>query len=44
MRAVVQRVAQSAVTVDEKVVGKIGRGLCILLGVGVGDAEEDAEV
>jgi D-tyrosyl-tRNA(Tyr) deacylase len=43
MRAVVQRVIQSAVTVDGKVVGKIGGGLCILLGVGVGDAEKDAE-
>jgi D-tyrosyl-tRNA(Tyr) deacylase len=29
--------------VDEKIVGKIDGGLCILLGVGVGDAEEDAE-
>ncbi|MDR1621236.1 MAG: D-tyrosyl-tRNA(Tyr) deacylase [Synergistaceae bacterium] len=43
MRAVVQRVAQSAVAVDGKTVGKIGGGLCILLGVGVGDSEEDAE-
>ena len=43
MRAVVQRVAQSAVAVDEEVGGKIDRGLCILLGVGVGDTEEDAE-
>jgi D-tyrosyl-tRNA(Tyr) deacylase len=43
MRAVVQRVAHSGVTVEEKIVGKIDEGLCILLGVGVGDAEEDAE-
>ena len=39
----VQRVAQSAVTVDGKIIGKTGRGLCILLGVGVGDVEKDAE-
>jgi D-tyrosyl-tRNA(Tyr) deacylase len=43
MRAVVQRVAHSGVSVDGKIVGKIGEGLCILLGVGVGDTEEDAQ-
>jgi D-tyrosyl-tRNA(Tyr) deacylase len=50
MRAVVQRVARACVAVkekkektEEKVVGEIGGGLCILLGVGVGDAERDAE-
>ncbi|MDR1979959.1 MAG: D-tyrosyl-tRNA(Tyr) deacylase [Synergistaceae bacterium] len=43
MRAVVQRVARAGVAVNEKMVGKIDGGLCILLGVGVGDAEGDAE-
>ncbi len=33
MRAVVQRVARAAVTVDGEVVGAIGPGLCVLVGV-----------
>ena len=41
MIAVVQRVNQSWVEVDGKVVGKIGRGINILLGVEKGDTEED---
>ena len=43
MRAVVQRVSEAKVTVEGKIVGKIGKGLCILLGVGTGDTESDAE-
>ncbi len=42
MRACVQRVSQASVTVDGEVVGKIGRGLLVLLGVGRDDTEEDA--
>ena len=42
MRAVVQRVSQSQVTVDDEIVGQIGRGLLVLLGVGLDDGEEDA--
>ena len=42
MRAVVQRVAQAAVTVDGATVGTIGPGLLVLLGVATGDGEEDA--
>lgn len=42
MKAVIQRVTEAAVTVDNQVVGQIGAGLLILLGVGVGDS--DAEV
>lgn len=42
MRAVVQRVLGSRVTVSGETVGAIGRGLTVLLGVGQDDAEEDA--
>jgi D-tyrosyl-tRNA(Tyr) deacylase len=41
MIAVVQRVNQSWVEVDGQVVGKIGKGVNILLGVEKGDTEED---
>ena len=43
MRAVVQRVSEAAVRVDGGVVGSIGPGLLVLLGVGRGDAEADAD-
>lgn len=42
MRAVVQRVTHAEVRVAGATVGKIGRGLCTLLGVGVDDAQPDA--
>lgn len=42
MRAVVQRVAGSSVVVDGRTVGKIGRGLLVLLGVDATDTEADA--
>jgi D-tyrosyl-tRNA(Tyr) deacylase len=41
MRAVVQRVNQSSVIVDHVVVGKINKGLNVLLGVEEGDTEKD---
>lgn len=43
MRAVVQRVAFSEVVVSGKTVGKIGKGLNVLLGVEDKDTEEDAK-
>jgi D-tyrosyl-tRNA(Tyr) deacylase len=43
MRAVVQRVSQASVSVDGAAVARIGPGLVVLLGVGVGDGEADAE-
>ena len=43
MRAVVQRVAEASVRVDSQEIARIGRGLVVLLGVGVEDADEDAE-
>lgn len=42
MRACVQRVHQSSVTVDHEILGQIGRGLVVLLGVEQGDGEDDA--
>jgi D-tyrosyl-tRNA(Tyr) deacylase len=43
VRAVIQRVAESAVAVDGRVVGAIGRGLLVLLGVAAEDDERDAD-
>lgn len=42
MRAVVQRVTQSFVTVEGNEVGRIGKGLCVLIGVEAGDTRQDA--
>ncbi|MEK7723102.1 MAG: D-aminoacyl-tRNA deacylase [Acidobacteriota bacterium] len=42
MRAVIQRVKRASVTVENKIVGKIGKGLLVLLGVSVQDTEKDA--
>ncbi len=41
LRAVVQRVSSSYVKVDDKVVGSINEGLCVLLGVAKDDTEKD---
>lgn len=43
MIAVIQRVLSSSVTVDNKVIGKINRGLNILLGVEKEDTKKDAD-
>lgn len=43
MKAVVQRVKTSSVTVDGELVGKIGQGLLVLLGVAQGDQTDDAD-
>src|SRR5574341_1728744 len=43
MRTVIQRVSRGSVTVDGKRVSEIGRGLVILVGVGKGDAEAQAD-
>jgi D-aminoacyl-tRNA deacylase len=42
MKAVLQRVSRGRVTVANDVVGEIERGLVILIGVTLGDLEEDA--
>ena len=43
MRAVVQRVKESSVKVDRQTIGRIGKGLLVLLGVAKGDTPSDAD-
>lgn len=43
MRAVIQRVSESSVCVQGKVVGEIGMGIMVLLGVEEGDTEKEAQ-
>lgn len=43
MRLVIQRVLESSVTVDGKVVGQIGHGFLVLCGVEDGDTENDVK-
>jgi D-tyrosyl-tRNA(Tyr) deacylase len=43
VRAIVQRVSRAAVRSDGHPLGEIGHGFAILLGVGRGDTEADAE-
>ena len=42
MRAVVQRVTRAKVTVDDRLVGEIGKGLVVLLGIAGDDTKLDA--
>jgi D-tyrosyl-tRNA(Tyr) deacylase len=43
MKAVVQRVRQASVSVAGETLGTIGLGLVVLLGIGQGDGEEQAQ-
>ncbi len=43
MKAVIQRVTHGSVSVDDKIIGKIGHGFVILLGITHDDATEDAD-
>jgi D-tyrosyl-tRNA(Tyr) deacylase len=43
MRALLQRVTEARVVVDEKITGEIGRGLLVFLGVSKLDIAADAE-
>ena len=43
MRAVIQRVKESSVTVNDKIIAKIGSGLLVLLGVSREDDKKDAD-
>jgi len=43
VKALLQRVTEASVSVGGEVVGRIGRGLVVLLGVAAGDTEKDAQ-
>jgi D-tyrosyl-tRNA(Tyr) deacylase len=43
MRAVIQRVTEASVTVDRRVVGRVGSGLLVLLGVSRSDTATSAD-
>ena len=43
MKAVVQRVSDAQVIVNEEVIGKIGQGFLVLLGIGYEDSQEDID-
>ncbi|WP_062056170.1 D-aminoacyl-tRNA deacylase [Aquimarina longa] len=43
MKAVIQRVSEASVTVEDKVISKIHQGLLILIGVEDEDSEEDID-
>jgi D-tyrosyl-tRNA(Tyr) deacylase len=43
MKVILQRVSRATVTVDNIIVGSIGRGYVALLGVGEGDTKEKVE-
>ncbi len=43
MRVVLQRVSRAEVRVDGRVVGRIGRGLLVLVGIAAGDSAETAK-
>lgn len=44
MRLVIQRVKRASVRAGGNVVGKIGKGLFVLVGVAEGDTEKDSEI
>lgn len=43
MRAVIQRVSEAGVTVEGQCIGRIGRGLAVLLGIAANDTKTDAD-
>lgn len=43
MKALVQRVMRASVTVGEREVSAIGRGICVLLGISRDDTQQEAE-
>jgi D-aminoacyl-tRNA deacylase len=43
VRAVIQRVSQACVLVDDYTIGRISAGLCVFVGIGAADQETNAE-
>jgi D-tyrosyl-tRNA(Tyr) deacylase len=43
MRAVIQRVSQASVTIENKILSKIGKGLLVLVGIEDSDGDADIE-
>lgn len=43
MKALLQRVSSASVTIEGEEVGRIGPGLCVLVGVAAGDSEQDID-
>ena len=43
MKFVIQKVTHASVTVDNRVIGKIGRGFLVLIGVAEDDTKEIAD-
>lgn len=43
MKFVIQRVTESSVTVDNQVIGQIGKGFLVLIGAGQNDTRENAD-
>src|SRR5260370_20884622 len=44
MRALLQRVSQASVTIDDQIVGRIDQGLLVFLGVSQGDSERQVKI
>lgn len=40
MRVLIQRVSKASVSIEDKVISHIGKGLVVLLGIGQGDGDE----
>lgn len=43
MKAVIQRVSEASVKVDDQIVGEIGKGLMLLIGIDESDEKSDAD-
>ncbi|MDO4522862.1 MAG: D-aminoacyl-tRNA deacylase [Eubacteriales bacterium] len=44
MKFVIQRVSEASVTVEEQIIGQIGRGFLVLIGVGQEDTTSNADI
>lgn len=43
MRILIQRVNEASVTVENEIIGKIGKGILVLVGIARGDSEKDTD-